>query len=121
MIAFYSVWIDARVLMLIAKPNLVSRALASLRVLAPYLGVYLWASVKIMYILMMRYVMPTASMEGLVIMYGLLIVVMRLSTSGVSISPRARVLVWGLAIISVWGLDWLIIYFTRSNLATLSI
>lgn len=100
---------------------IISRARGSFRALAPYLGVYLWASVKIMYILMMRYVMPTASMEGLVIMYGLLIVVLHLSPSGATVSPRARVLIWGLAIVSVWGLDWLIIYLTCSDIAVLSL
>ena len=68
------------------------------------------------------YVMPTSSLEGLAMLYGLLFIVgmVRVPTpyrqSGIS-----EVVIWVLAILFVLGLDWLIISLSMPNLPSIAV
>ena len=90
--------------------------------LHPRLFVYLVACVKIMYVKMFLYVMPSSSIEGLAILYGLLFIVGMLRVpKEYRQSGNTELIIWGLAIVSVLFLDWLIIYLSTVPIPTVSI
>ena len=71
---------------------------------------------------MVLYVMPSSSIEGLAILYGIMILVVYLRVpKEYQQSGLSEVGITGLAIVGVWGFDWLLMYLTRPDLPTLVI
>ena len=90
--------------------------------LSPKLYVYLVVCVKVVYVKMFFYVMPSSSLEGLAILYGLLFIVGMVRVPTQYRQPvNTEIIIWVLALASVLSLDWLIIYLTRLNLPTIAV
>lgn len=107
---------------MITRPSIFLRVGRFARWLGPRLYFFMVVSVKVIYLKMFIYVMPESSVEGLVILYGLLFIVgmfrvpMEYRQTGLS-----ELALWVLAIAFVLGADWLIIYLTRPDIATLAV
>ena len=90
--------------------------------LSPKLYFFCVVAVKVVYVKMFMYVMPTSSLEGLAILYGLLfIVAMARVPEEYRQSGLTELGIWVLALAFVLGLDWLIIYLSRPNLPNIAL
>lgn len=99
-----------------------SRVRAALSWLSPKLYFFCVVAVKIVYVKMFFYVMPSSSLEGLAILYGLLFIVGMLRVPEQYRQEGAtEIIIWVLAIAFVLGLDWLIMYLTTPHLPNIAV
>ncbi len=90
--------------------------------LFPRLCFFMVVAIKVTYFKMFMYVIPESSIEGLAILYGLLFVVVMLRVpEEYRQTGLSEFVLWVLAIAFVLGVDWLVIYLTRPDIATVSI